>query len=813
MPGSTTLSDLRVMEYGDLVSGPYCARLLGDAGADVVKVEPPAGDQSRRRGPFPDGVVDPEWSGLYLYVNANKRGITLDLEEQRDMGTFHDLLRHVDVLVLNHTPAHLERLGLRRYQLRELNPGLIVTTITPFGLWGPYRDFSGDDLIAVSAGGLAHATPGIPDMVHDPNQETPLRANAYVGEFLAGIQGAIASMAAIMTREQTGEGAEVDVSQQEAVAMVIPYELAHASYLEPKRREPMIFGAMPNAYLPCKDGYVVVVAIMEPHWKALTELIGNPELAQIKIFSDAAERARNWDALEPMLLEWTMRHTGAEIAQLAQSKGIPCFPAYTVGQMVDSEHVAARRFLWTLEEPKGRKFKLPGYPVHMDSTPWCLRRPAPKLGEHTAEVLREWLGYSRRERPSPRYRGHSGGDVRNLPLQGIRVVDFGQMIAIPFTAQVLAWLGAEVILVENRQRLAARVLPPYAEGIPGVNRSGGFNLINNNKLSSILNLSKKDGLELAKRLIGISDVVVENFSTGTMEKLGLGYETVRRFKPDIIYLSLGAFGSTGPMKEFTGFHSVINLFSGLAALTGYPGGHPRILGGFFPDASSGCYCILAVLEALYHRSKTGEGQYIDVAMTEALATIIPEAVMDYTLNKREAQLVGNRDKDKAPHDVFRCRGDQKWVAISVATDAQWGTLCQVMGHSEWAEDPRFADSANRWEHQDDLYPLIESWTQYRTPYEVMTTLQNAGVAAAPVLDSGEVMGDPHMLERGFVDWVDHPETGRRPITTLSWSINGERLTHVRHAPLLGEHSHYILQELLHLPEKEVRRLTDTGVVG
>ena len=814
MTDRMALSGLRVLEYGNLVAGPYCARLLGDAGADVVKVEPPAGDQSRRRGPFPDGVVDPEWSGLYLYVNANKRGITLDLEEQRDMGTFRDLLRHIDVLVLNHPPARLERLGLRRYHLRKLNPGLIVTTITPFGLKGPYRDFVGDELIAVSAGGLAYATPGIPDTVHDPDEEPPLRANAFVGEFIAGVQGAIASVAAVMTRDHTGEGSEVDVSQQEAVAMVIPYELAHASYLEPKGREPIIFGAMPNAYLPCKDGYVVVVAVMEHHWRALTELVGDPELAEIEVFADAAERARNWDALEPLLLEWTMSHTGAEIAQLAQSKGIPCFPAYTVGQMVDSEHVAARRFLWTLEEPKGRKFKLPGYPVHMDSTPWCLRRRAPRLGEHTAEVLREWTGYSLQgARRPPRHRGHSGGDVTELPLQGIRVADFGQMIAMPFTAQVLAWLGAEVILVENRKRLGLRELPPYAGGVLGVNRSGGFNMINNNKFSCTFDLGKKDGLELAERLIGISDVVVENFSTGTMEKLGLGYEAVRRLKPDIIYLSLGAFGRTGPMKDFKGLHSVINLFSGLAAVTGYPGGHPRVLGGYFPDAFSGCYCILAVLEALYHRSKTGEGQYVDVAMTEALSTLIPEAVMDYTLTGREAEQVGNRDNDKAPHDVFRCRGVQKWVAISVATDAQWGALWKVMGHLEWAEDPRFADSASRWAHQDALRPLIESWTHERTPYEVTTTLQNVGVAATPVLDSGEVLGDPHMLDRGFVDWVDHPEAGRRPITNLSWSINGERPKDIRHAPLLGEHNHYVLRELLRLPEEEVQRLMDSGAVG
>ena len=186
------------------------------------------------------------------------------------------------------------------------------------------------------------------------------------------------------------------------------------------------------------------------------------------------------------------------------------------------------------------------------------------------------------------------------------MADFGQIVAVPFTAQVLGWLGAEVILVETGQRLTTRAWPPFAEAVPGVNRSGGFNSINTGKLGCTLNLRHPEGSELARRLISISDVVVENYSTGTMERMGLDYDSVRRVRPDVIYLSLSAFGSTGPMKDLAGFHSVINLFSGLAAITGHPGAHPRILGAIFPDAFSGCYCILALLEALYHRSKTGK---------------------------------------------------------------------------------------------------------------------------------------------------------------------------------------------------------------
>ena len=393
------LSGLKVVELTDQVSGQvagsFCARLLGDAGADVVKVEPPHGDRYRRNGPYPGGVPDPEWSGLFLYLNSNKRGVSLDIESAGGWAAFLDLTAASDFLVLGQNSSEIERLGLRRERFSDANPGLIVTAITPFGLTGPNSAYLGDDLIAISAGGMAFATPGVPDRVGDPDLEPPLRSNTHMAGYLAGVQGAMASIAALLSRALgQGTGCEIDLSMQEAVAAVMPFELAHASYHKAKGRQPGVFGLMPNAYLPCRDGYVVVMAVMEAHWRNLMDLAGNPDWADLEVFSSGVERARNWDALEPLLLEWTMAHTGAEIAQLAQDRGIPCFPAYTVGQMVDSAHVTERGFMLDMKGPGGEKFKLPGYPVRLERTPWQLFRPAPKLGEHTSEVLGEWLGYS-----------------------------------------------------------------------------------------------------------------------------------------------------------------------------------------------------------------------------------------------------------------------------------------------------------------------------------------------------------------------------------------------------------------------------------
>ena len=328
---------------------------------------------------------------MFLYLNANKRGVTLDLQDPLQREAFNDLVTRADILVVGGQGAEIERLGLRREAFRHLNPGLIACAITPFGLAGPNSGYLGDELTAVAAGGLSFATPGVPDGVADPASEPPLTANTPLAELMTGVLGSAACVAALLSRQFSGEGCEIDLSLQEGVAAVMPYELAHAAYHEPKRRELLGFALMPNVYLPCKDGYVVIMAVLEGHWRNLMAAAGNPDWGDLEVFGNAQERGRNWDALEPLLLEWTMSHTGEEIARMAQERGVPCFPAYSVGQMMESAHVAERSFLQQYTSPGGNRFKLPGHPIRMAATPWRSFQPAPRLGQHTAEVLHDWL--------------------------------------------------------------------------------------------------------------------------------------------------------------------------------------------------------------------------------------------------------------------------------------------------------------------------------------------------------------------------------------------------------------------------------------
>ena len=268
------------------------------------------------------------------------------------------------------------------------------------------------------------------------------------------------------------------------------------------------------------------------------------------------------------------------------------------------------------------------------------------------------------------------GPTGRLPLNGLRVVDFGHIVAMPFASQWLAFMGAQVICIESRQRPVNRMRPPYADGNPGVNRSGAFNLLNMSKLSLTVNLREEAGRQIVQDLVRQSDVVTENFSTGTMEKLGLGYRELVRLRPDLVMLSVSAAGRTGPMKDFVGFHAAVLMLSGMASITGYSGGHPRGLGSYFPDPLSGMYGVYALLLALYHRRKTGEGGYIDVAMTEAMMSIMPEPIIDYTMNSQQPERAGNMDRIRAPHGVYPCEGVDAWVAISVGSEAEWRALCR-----------------------------------------------------------------------------------------------------------------------------------------
>jgi crotonobetainyl-CoA:carnitine CoA-transferase CaiB-like acyl-CoA transferase len=378
------LAGLRVLECGELVAAAYATKLLADLGAEVIKIESPAGDASRRCGPFVGGIPHPERSGLYLYLNTNKRSVALDLTRERDRAVLARLAAGADLLVHNLPPPTLDACGLSYELLAADNPRLVMTSITPFGLTGPRRDWRATDLTLWNAGGIAYLN-GSPEAEDLP----PLAPFGHQAEYQGGLNGAIASLGALFARLRSGRGQHVVISIQETLAAILeltfeywPYMGLVASRLGRKPIQPLDF-------LECRDGWIFICCVEEHQWREFIRMIGSPDWAELEIFADRLKRGANWDALKLFLQEWAIEQSVAEVYQAAQRRRIPFAPVSTMGDLLASEHLKARGFFAVLEPPGLPPLTVPGAPYHLSVTPWAIRRPAPRLGEHTEEVLAE----------------------------------------------------------------------------------------------------------------------------------------------------------------------------------------------------------------------------------------------------------------------------------------------------------------------------------------------------------------------------------------------------------------------------------------
>jgi CoA:oxalate CoA-transferase len=390
------LRGLSVLEVSRSVEGAYAARLLADAGADVIKVEAPDGDPSRRLGPFPGGIPDANASGLFHYLNAGKRSVSLNLETGAGMQIFQKLLATVDILISDHTPSKLAQLNLLYEHAKTCNSALIACAVTPFGLTGPYRDMKADDIVVLSLGGMTAATPGFPDYVVSRENERPLRAETYAAGIISGATAAGAILAALFARLLDGVGRQVDVSQQEAVAATMIREVASYSYagiVSGRRTEEEQSGTAyaPNVYLPCRDGMVVIVTASEDGWKKLVEIMGFPQWSKNEEFSDTASRAKNINSLLGHLLEWTKSKTGAEITNITQSNGLPCAHVLRIAEVVDSDH-ARQREAFVDVQIGDRVCQMPAPPFRIPGVFGQNRGTAPTKGEDNFSVYVGMLG-------------------------------------------------------------------------------------------------------------------------------------------------------------------------------------------------------------------------------------------------------------------------------------------------------------------------------------------------------------------------------------------------------------------------------------
>lgn len=408
------------------------------------------------------------------------------------------------------------------------------------------------------------------------------------------------------------------------------------------------------------------------------------------------------------------------------------------------------------------------------------------------------------------------------PLEGVRAIVLTQAWAGSFCTELLGLLGAEVIQVESRQRLdswrgsfRAQVpagLRDRPTALHGYNTNALYNSVNLNKYSLTLNLGDARGIDLFKRLVPHADVVAENFSPRVMGNFGLDYRSLRKLKPDVILVSLSAYGATGPYANVPGIGGTIEPMSGMSSLLGYENGPPINSGQMYPDPVAGYFGAAAAVLALRHRERTGEGQYVDLSMQEANMTFIADALMEYAVNRRVQPRLGNHHPSRAPHNVYPCR-ERQWIALSIRTDEEWRRFCAAIDHLEWAADERFLDNASRKRNEAALDRLVSDWTATQDVDALEARLVDAGLAAGKVLDAAAVRWNEQLRARGFIVALDHPEAGVLDYVGVPVRLSSTPGAATEPPPLLGQHSWQVLSTLLGLTRPEYDNLVAEGVTG
>ena len=794
---------LRVLELGVGVCAAYAAKLLGDHGADVVKVEPPEGDPTRRRGPFPDDEEDAEKSGTFLALNVNKRGVCLDLAADGGRRDLDRLIGWADVLVHNHPRARADELGLGRTALEAEHPRLVVLSITPFGITGPYRDYRGTELIVANAGGWANLCPG----THAEPRLPPLKVFGHQCAMMAGTAGAMAALAMAREARRSGVGEHIDLSEQEYVASVLEGGIPSYTYRGDVLTRDHPRGLIPWRIFETKDAPIFLACVEQDQWERLVEFMGNPDWAELEVFADNASRAENQDLVHQFIQEFISEWNAWDLYHEAQKHRICVAPVTSYAELAANEHLRARGFFTTVDHPGIGPVEHLASPVLTTTGRARVRRRSPRLGEHNDEVFGDIAPRAAVQAAQPR-----------LPLEGVRVVDLSWVWAGTFCAMNLAHLGAEVIHIESASRpdlYRRTAFTALGEGT-NLNRSGMFNQWNQGKLGVAVDLRTERGIEVVKDFVRVGDVVTQNFATGVMERLGLGYDVLREINPQIILASISGYGQSGPYRDYMAYGPATSPLTGISAVTGYVGGGPEEVGVSMPDPNAGITAALAVVSALERRDQTGVGDHLDVTLFESSAAYGLEAWMQYAFNGTQPERAGNRDPWMSPHGCFPCRGEDQWVAIACGSDDEWRRLAALIdpalvGDTHFASsalvgDTHFVSLTARKAYEDALEEVVGAWTRDQDRWQVTAALQSAGIAAFPTFTCQDIVEDPHMNARGYIERLPHPEVGARAHTGIPWRFarrrNGVRFP----APCLGADTEETLREVLGYDEARIAAL-------
>ncbi len=692
--------------------------------------------------------IEPNASGpLAYHLNHGKTIVAAEPAAARDA------IAAADLIVCEGGPRDLRAWGQDPDTLRRINPRATLVAISPFGQTGPKADDPATDLTLFFASGIARMLTGqVSDLA-----EPPIRPVGEQSAFIGGIAAACAGMHAVMAAEP---GVMIDVSIEEALATIAITELARAGTTGKSwsRRRLTDGNGATVCILPARDGYAAISPRDDHQWAAWLEVMGSPDLGTDPRFATKPDRVANWDALYALLSEWSRAHDKQAIADMAQAAHVPSFPLREPIEQLDSAQLAHRGFY--------RKLDIAGRTVKAPGPPFGLRIAAPERG---AAVRNPEAG--------------------PMPLAGIRVLDFSWVIAGPTATRYLAAMGAEIVKVEAPGR-----------GDPG-RTSELHTVLGQAKRGIVLDLKKPDAIAIARALAARSDVLVENFATGVMDRLDLGADALQSVNPDLVYVSASGLGRTGPESRAVAYGTLLQCYAGFAGLNRHPDVPPRV-GLAWLDPMCGLMLAFVAAAALWHRRRTGGVARIDFSMLEAMLWTMAEPLLAAQLGA-PPQPAGNDAGGCAPHGAYRCKGDDEWISLAVANDEQWRGLCAIVqGLSPLAG----LGLGERLERRHAIDDALAAWARPLAAAACAEELRRAGIPAAALAASRDLVGSDHLRERGFWD-----PNGADVLPGLPWRASFGRVSGP--APGLGADTDAVLRDVLNLSPDEIAALHRSGALG
>lgn len=755
-PVPTPLSDVRVLEISDRIAGAYCGKLFADAGADVVKVEPPTGDALRRF--TVGGSVSPagQDAPLFSYLNAGKRSVTTISEK---------LLASADIVIVTASRSAAANRGIDPQRVLEQAPETVIVTISDFGWTGPWADRPATEFTLQAASGLTgfRGDPAGP----------PISIGGDLGEYMGGVWAAYGALALRRRVRNGGTGAHLDMSMLEAITLMQSGEWLHSQLLQAPHVRRSV--EVPSIE-PAKDGYVGISMVTGQQWLDFAAMVDCPEFTEVPQLQFQIGRWDYRDWIRERIDPWMRERTVEEIVELGQLFRLPLAPLGTGATIPDMDHLRQRSVY--VDNPAG--FRQPRPPWLMSAAAPAPIRKAPGVGEADGQSIWE-----------PR-QSDSSAQTDVLPLAGARIVDFTAFWAGPSATHSLAAFGAEVIKIESIQRP------------DGIRYSGGmrkdvddwweygwvFHAMNTNKRSVTLDLQTDEGIRLIRELISQADVVVENFSPRVMDQFGLGAHALLELNPRLVMVRMPAFGLSGPWRDRVGFAPTMEQIAGLAWVTGMPDGPPVAPRGAC-DPLAGTHAAFALLAALEFGERTGRGQLVEVPMIESVLNVTAVQTMEFEVFGSVLERRGNQGHSDTTQDIYRCAGDDTWIAVAARTDDERAGLAKLAGGKDFA-----------------------AWFETQDADAAEEALTAAGIPAAVVISPSAVIENPQLVHRGFFERLTHPSTGPGlyPCPPFVRLDGTDRWLH-RTPPTLGEHNREVLTDLCGLTDADLDRLAAAGVIG